>query len=181
MNNQDNDFRKKILKLDKSRTHKITNSLGVYDAYKYYRTKTGKDRLTESQFYKVIRTIHKYIKERILNNGLVSLPCRMGVIELRKYNTKVELDKNGNIKTNKPIDWDTTIQLWSEDEQSFKDKVLIKHECKEVFKLYYNKKTALFKNKSISYIQFNKTFKQELKNKIQTGVIDAPYLKKYYG
>jgi hypothetical protein len=31
------DFRRKILKLNEPRKHKVRNSLGVYDAYKYIR------------------------------------------------------------------------------------------------------------------------------------------------
>ena len=31
------DFRRKVLKVDKPRTHKVRNSLGTYDAYKWVR------------------------------------------------------------------------------------------------------------------------------------------------
>ena len=33
------EFRSTVLKLAEKRTHKVTNSWGVYDAFKYYRKK----------------------------------------------------------------------------------------------------------------------------------------------
>ena len=44
-------FRREVLGLNRSRSHRIKNSLGVYDAFKYYRKTRPKDKkyvLTES-------------------------------------------------------------------------------------------------------------------------------------
>jgi asparagine N-glycosylation enzyme membrane subunit Stt3 len=101
----------------------------------------------------------------------------MGIIELRKFDSYLKFD-NGKIKTNRPIDWNKTLELWYEDEESYKNKTLIKMEEKEMFKIYYNKSTANYNNRAFYEFIFNKDLKVRLKHKIKEGVIDAPLLKR---
>jgi hypothetical protein len=96
----------------------------------------------------------------------------MGAIELRKYDARITL--NGDkVITNLPIDWDRTLKLWSEDEESYKNKTLIKMEEKEIFKVFYNKKNANYQNKSFMAFEVNRDLKRRLKAKIKSKSIDA--------
>jgi hypothetical protein len=58
------DFRKSILKVKNKRKHKIKNSIGVRDIYKLCQknkwVNVGKS-VSESEFYKIIRTIKNLI------------------------------------------------------------------------------------------------------------------------
>jgi hypothetical protein len=58
------DFRKSILKVKNKRKHKIKNSIGVRDIYKLCQknkwVNVGKS-VSESEFYKIIRTINNLI------------------------------------------------------------------------------------------------------------------------
>lgn len=170
-----NDFRRTVLKLNGSRKHKITNSLGVYDSYKYLRKNKWLDigrPLTEHEFYTIIRQVNNLLAEELLQGHDIVLPHRLGRIELRKYGTKMSI-KDGVLRTNLPIDWDRTLKLWAEDEEAYKEKLLIKAEEKEIFKVYYNKKNAIYENKSFMEFEVNRDLKRRLKQRIKEGQIDA--------
>lgn len=169
------DFRREVLKLDKPRTHKVRNSNGVYDAYKWVRKNKWLDigrPVTEHEFYSIIRQVNNLFVESILRGEDIVLPHRLGTIELRKYDTKIAIC-NDRLVTNLPIDWDKTLKLWSEDEEAYKERALVKMEEKEIFKVFYNKRTANYENKSFMQFEVNRDLKKRLKQKIKSKTIDA--------
>ena len=169
------DFRKKVLKLDKPRQHKVNNSLGVYDAYKWIRKNKWLDigrPITEHEFYTIIRQVNNLLAENFLKGRDIVLPHRLGTIELRKYETKMSFN-NGKLHTNLPIDWDRTLKLWAEDEEAYKEKMLVKVEEKEIFKVFYNKGKANYNNKSFYEFNVNRDLKKRLKQRIKEGKLDA--------
>lgn len=169
------EFRKKVLKVHDSRKHKIKNSNGVYDAYKWIRKNKWLDIgriLTEHEFYTIIRQINNHLADKLICGEDIILPHRLGVLELRKYDTKVSI-VNNKIVTNLPIDWDRTLKLWAEDEESYKNKILVRMEEKETFKVFYNKKTANYDNKSFMQFEVNRDLKGRLKQKIKDKAVDA--------
>lgn len=168
-------FRRNLLGLNKSRHHKITNSRGVYDAYKYYRKIRPKDKkykLTESQYFAIIRCMHKYMINDILNSREVKFPHSMGRLELRKKNAMIKL-VNNKLVTNLPIDWDATTKLWYEDEEAFNNKTLIRIEEKELFVIYYSKFRANYNNNIFYTFHVNRELKQKVKELIKQNTIDA--------
>lgn len=174
-------FKRKIRKLNMPRHYSVNNSLGVYDAYKYIRKNKWFDigrPLTEKEFYSIIRNMNILLAEEIINGRELILPQRMGHIELRKFDASIRIGEDGKIKDNLPIDWNKTLELWYEDEESYKNKTLVKVEEKEMFKIYYNKSSANYNNRSFYRFIFNKDLRTRLKQKIKEGVIDAPLLKR---
>lgn len=168
-------FSKKIKKVKDSRNHKVKNSYGVYDGYKYYRKNKPKEKeyiLTESQYFFIIRRFNELLGEALVNGEDIDLPCRLGRLELRKNNASISI-KDGKLKTNLPTDWSKTLKLWHEDDSAFKNKVLIKMEEKEVFKVYYNRIKADYTNKSFYQFNINRNIKNKLKINIKEGSIDA--------
>lgn len=170
------DFKSAIQGLQNTRTHKITNSLGVYDAYKYLRKNKwfniGRS-LTEHEFYQIIRRINNYLAEELINGNDIIFPNRMGKLELRKRNSLPVIDKKGNIKVTYAIDWDSTLKLWYDDEGAFNNKTLVKFPEKSIFRVKYNKSTANYENKSFMEFQVNRSIKTRLKQKIKNNEIDA--------
>lgn len=169
------EFRKNVLKVNSPRIHRVRNSLGIYDAYKWVRKNKwlniGRP-VTEHEFYVIVRQVNNLIAGNLLNGEDIVLPHRLGTIELRKYNTKISI-RDGKLITNLPIDWDRTLKLWSEDEDAYKDRTLVKMEEKEIFKVFYNKKSANYNNKSFMQFEVNRDLKRRLKQKIKSKAIDA--------
>lgn len=169
------DFRRKVLKLNEPRKHKVRNSLGVYDSYKWIRKNKWLNLprpITEHEFYTIIRQVNNLLAETLLSGRDINLPHRMGSIELRKYDARITFN-GGKVVTNLPIDWDRTLKLWSEDEEAYKERILIKMEEKELFKVFYNKRTANYENKSFYTFEVNRDLKRRLKQKIKDKAIDA--------
>lgn len=169
------EFRRTILKVNDSRVHRVNNSYGVYDAYKYIRKykwfNIGQP-VTEHQFYYIIRNINNLLSDSLVQGHDIKLPCRMGTIEIRKYDAIISIN-NGKIKTNLPVDWDRTLKLWLEDEEAYKEKTLIKMEEKEIFKIHYNRIRADYNNKSYYEFIVNRDLKKRLKKRIKNGNFDA--------
>ena len=176
MINSYKDFKSVIQGLQNTRTHKVTNSLGSYDAYKYIRRNKwfniGRP-LTEHEFYQIIRRINNYLAEELINGNDVIFPNRMGKLELRKRNSLPVIDKNGNLKVTYAIDWDSTLKLWYEDEEAFNNKTLVRLPERNIFRIKYNKNTANYNNKSFMEFQVNRNIKMRLKQKIKNNEIDA--------
>lgn len=178
---KDNDmikFINSVKKVKGPRVHKVKNSYGVYDGFKFYRKNKPNEHkyvLTESQYFSIIRKVNELLGELLINGEDVVLPYRLGRLEIRKYDAKITLEGN-KIKTNLPIDWDRTLKLWYEDEESYKNKTLIKVEEKEIFKIYYNRNIANFTNKSFYQFNVNKELKKRLKYNIKNKKIDSFYI-----
>lgn len=169
------DFKRDALKLNEPREHKVTGSLGVYDAYKYLRKNKwfniGRP-LKEHEFYSIIRKVNECLADALLKGYDINLPHRMGRIEVKKYEARITLEGD-TVKTNLPIDWDRTLKLWYEDEEAYKNKTLIKMEEKEIFKVCYNRAKADFNNKSFYQFDINRDLKRRLKQQIKNGALDA--------
>ena len=123
------DFRDTVKKVNLSRVHKITNSIGTYDIYKIIRKNGWKGinkPVSEKDFYTIIREINKQLAKRLISGQEVRFPARMGILELRKKPSRIEII-DGELITNLPIDWDATLKLWSEDKESYEKKNEFKH------------------------------------------------------
>lgn len=170
-----NQFIDSIKKVKCKRTHKIKNSYGVYDGYKYYRKNKPSDNkyiLTESQYFSIIREVNKLLLESLLQGDDIIFPHRMGKLEVRKYKPSIKIDDT-KVRTNLPIDWNSTFRLWYEDEESYKNKTLVKIPEKEIYKICYNKNVANFNNKGFYEFHVNRDFKLKLKDKIKSGEFDS--------
>ena len=97
--------------------------------------------LIDSQYFSIIRLFNKGLIDLLLNNKSVLFPYKMGALEIRKYKTHVLLTEDG-IKTNKPIDWESTLALWYEDADSYNNKVLIRRDVDEIFRILFLKNKA---------------------------------------
>lgn len=169
------EFRKQVLKINGPRVHKVNNSYGVYDIYKYIRKNKWFDigqPVTEHQFYSIIRRMNNLLADALIHGHDIELPCRMGTIEVRKYDARISIE-NGKVKTNLPVDWDRTLKLWSEDEEAYKERTLIKMEEKEIFSIFYNRTAANYKNKSFYEFRPNRQLKLMIKRRIKAGKLDA--------
>lgn len=169
------DFRKSILKVNSKRHHKITNSLGVRDIFKWCRkNKWGGSNIIvqEKEFYEIIRTVNNLLADELLAGHDVKFPQKMGQLEVRKFDTYVKFVE-GKIKTNRGIDWKATLQLWYEDEEAKENKILIKTEDREVFTIFYNRVIANYPNKTFTHFKPNRELSIAIRKAGNEGKIDA--------
>lgn len=169
------EFRREVLKVSGNRIHKVTNSYGVYDAYKYYRKNKPKDPeyiLTESQYFSIIRKINLLLVRELLECKDIVLPKRMGTIQIRKRDRVIKFN-NGKLITNLPIDWDNTLKLWYEDKEAYDNKILVRENPSEIFRILYIKHKALYKNKSYYVFRPNREIKKQLVAKAKGKLIDT--------
>lgn len=170
-----NNFRKQVLKLTSSRKHEVSGSLGVYDAYKYIRKNKWFDigrSLSEHEFYTIIRQINSLLAEEFIKGHDIELPHKLGRIELRKFEKRISF-RDGKVYTNLPIDWDRTLKLWAEDNDAYREKILVRMEEDEIFKVVYNKSKANYNNKSFYEFSVNRDLKKRLRQRIKEGLLDA--------
>ena len=169
------ELRRQVLKVDHSRNHKDKNSIGVYDIYKHIRKNKWYDigqPITEHQFYTIIRQVNNVLADNLLKGNDIVFPNKMGRLEVRKFEPIIRFDDN-KLTVRLPIDWDRTLKLWSEDEEAYKERTLVKMEEKEIFKVCYNKTRADFPNKGFYQLQINRDLKIAIKKKIKLGNFDA--------
>lgn len=175
------EFKREVQRLNDTRNHKITGSLGVYNAYKYIRKNhwfnIGRP-LKEGEFYRIVRGINSYLAQELSLGKSINLPHRMGTLELRKRPSRVQI-VDGKLVTNLPIDWDATLKLWCEDEESYNNKTLVRIENEEVFKVYYDKRSANYNNKSFYEFRPHRELKRKLSKSAKEGILDAFIIAKY--
>ena len=169
-----NDFIKEIKKVNKCRNHRVKNSYGITDGFKYYvnHVKDKGTYLDIGQYSKVIRKVNELLCQQFLKGYDIELPHRLGKIQLVKVKSKYEFDGD-KIKTNQYVDWDATLKLWFEDNESKNKKLLVRHTVKEKFIITYNKKTANYKNQFFYAFRPTRGFKLLLKEAIRDDKIDA--------
>jgi len=165
------------------RKFKVTDSWGVYDAYKQIRKGgwQGVERpLKEHEFYAIVRKMNNLLAEEIAQGKTVNLLANMGRLELRKFEARARL-KDGKLKVTYPVDWKATMQLWYEDEEAYNDKTLIRNMGGSVYRVYYNKGAAKYPNKIFYEFHLNRKIKQRLKENIKNGEVSSGLLLNYYG
>lgn len=149
---------------------RVNNSIGINRAERYYRKTCGK--FDEKTFRIVINTINKYLQQSLASGNDIKFPCGMGVLQLSKFKTRVDF-VDGKIKTNLAIDWPSTKKLWEEDAWCRKHGRLVRYENEFIYRIYYRKQTADYKNKTYMKFYTNRTLQRTLSKNIKEGKVDA--------
>lgn len=156
---------------------KVRNSYGVYDAYVTIRKNKwegiGKH-VSSHDFYAVIRGVNKLLAKNLGEGKKISFPHGMGTLEIRKSERGAYL-VGGQLKVSYPIDWKSTFQLWYEDKEANKRKILIRNEERWVYSIKYSKHDANYPNQYFYQFVVNRLIKKALKDNIKQGKIDTLY------
>ena len=82
------EFIREVRRLNDTRVHKVTGSIGVYAAYKYIRKHKWYDigrPLKEGEFYRIVRRINDYLAEELSRgNEINTLTSQIGSIRIKK-------------------------------------------------------------------------------------------------
>ena len=169
------EFANNIKKRRSKKNFKVTNSWGVYDAYKAIRKHGWFDigrPLKEHEFYSIIREVNNNLAEELSLGNEVKFPCRMGKLEIRKKPVGVSLVR-GELVNTYPIAWEDTIRLWFEDEEAKNNKTLVRREISNVYYVKYNKFRANYENQTFYEFKLNRFLKLALNKNVSNGKIET--------
>ena len=153
--------------LKETRVHSIKCDYGIKDYFKYYKNNGGK--LDHKTFRNVLYTFNRGLYEIICTtNYEYKLPKKLGSIFVVESETFVDSD-NSVLKTNRAIDYKTTLDVWEKNPELREQKFVVRFEDPYVFKIKYSKKNAIYKNKSLYLCGINRQLKQFLKNIVKTN------------
>jgi len=125
--------------------------------YRYYVKNTPKNsiyNLTPRQYGNILKDINIEIMKLIITTNFeLQITPRLGTLSIKKFKTKLVLDKNGDlIKTRLSIDFGKTNALWKVDPEAKKNKKVVYHINRHTdgyrYKFYWNKKYCAVKHKS---------------------------------
>jgi hypothetical protein len=146
------------------------NQYGMKDYYNFFVENNPFVKISRKEYNKIISEFNSNLAPYIIEEKSLQLPYRLGKIEILKTKRKAFLDKKGNLRNNIPINWKATNELWERDPSLKEKKVLIRHNNAHsndyVFKIYYVKKSAIFKNKSIYFFKPVRDFSRGLAYRI---------------
>lgn len=168
-------FSSNIRRAKDKRIYKVTNSYGIIDGFKYYksiRPKNKKYIITDSQYRKITRIVNRLLSELLYKGEDIIFPHRLGGLEVRKFNSYLKFE-NGKIKSNLPINWHETLKLWHQDSECFKNKTLIRSENKEMYKIKYTRVIANYENKGFYEFKVNRELSIKVKQHIRDNNIEV--------
>lgn len=166
------EFQNKICKATSKRKAALSADYHSKDFYKYIRQYIDID---EKLLAYIVRDLQKGIAKYILEGKQVVLP-HLGTLELRKFKRTIKVI-DGEIKTNLPINWKATLDLWETDEQAYNDRVLIRLNVPYIYRVYYIHTSFKFKNLPFIKFKLSRRLKRALTPLIQDKEIDAFLLK----
>lgn len=156
-------FRDNIKKVKGPRHHKISGSWGVYQAHRYTMKNKwfniGKP-VSDKEYYKIIRTVNKALVQDFLNGEIIIFPYSLGsLVPVKKENKSFFY--NNKLRITSHIDWNATIKLWSEDEEAYNNKLLVRKTNKEkAFITFFKNNKVGLTNRNVLFFQPNRTFKE---------------------
>lgn len=169
------EFRNRILKRNGPKVFKISNSFGTYDIYKKIRKNKWYDigrPLKEKEYYDIIRLINTYLAQELMNGNDIKFPFKLGTVEFRMKKVIVKYNNDKLVNTN-PINWDKTLELWFNDPEAHKEKILVREDRKENYFFRYNTLNADYINKCFFDFYINRDIVNTTRAKAKEGIIGA--------
>ena len=169
--------------IEDKRNHLVKSDYGLRDYHRHF-SKHNKDiEVSRADYGNIIREFNSHSRDRMSMKGAgFIIPCRLGRIELRKSKTEVKIGNDGEIINNLPTNWKATRELWAVNDKAKEAKIKIRftneHTDGYTFKVSYLRSKAIFKNKSVYKMRFNRDLKRNLSKSIFAGRIDA-FVKQY--
>lgn len=125
---------------------KVDNRIKVYTKSKY--------NITAGQYNTIVEAINKLVGEEIVYDGLeLTLPCRLGVIGLKKRKHKLWIDKPTGRAAGYPVNLKETKDLWDRDPQAKAKKQYVfftnEHTNQNMYRISYDRKNAHFTYKKV--------------------------------
>lgn len=164
------------------RVHKVKVDYGLYDYFKYYKENTDTN-ISAKEFGEIVKEYNGFIRDSLSKRGnAYNMPCKFGIVELKKNKAEVTINDDGTIKNTLPVNWQETRKLWNDNPDALARRIKIKfvntHSDGYTFKFIYLRSRAVYTHKSIYRLKFNRLLKRQLSKSIFNNTIDA-FIKHY--
>lgn len=155
---------------------------GMRDYYNFYikkYSKLGDKYDLDSNTYNSIISEHNSFVADLITDDVIDykIPHFLGVLGVRKYKPKFEIEADGKIINKLPVNPIETAKLWEKDPQAKINKTFVrytnKHSNGYVFSVYYFKSKAKFKNKKIYWLLPKRAIKRKVARNVKENLIDA--------
>ena len=146
-----------IKKVRHRRHHEIKKSYGICDAFLYAKNKNLIEKgVTRKIYSSIIKEVGSIARGLMIDRKEFILPyCILPLVVIYKPITKKI--KDGKLRTNLVVNWGATLKLWVSDEDSRKNKILIRSERREGYYVYALKKRGkCIKNRSYLFFFKNR-------------------------
>lgn len=140
----------------------------MYIKYKEMVAKPVEKRVHSS----VVSLFNKFLCDKILDGDIVTLPCRVGSVDIRGKKQKITFDENGKIRGTKP-NWKKTWSLWERNPEAKAVNKFVYHNNFHSdgiwYKFFWSKKRVLIENKSL----YSLTIARPLRRAMSRGVFNG--------
>lgn len=144
--------------------------LNIRKSYKLYR-KNNTLLVSEKDFVSLCNEYHKFLMEKVFKGFEVTLPMRLGTLQILGKKQKIKFDKNGN--PNLSPNWPKTKKLWEKCPECKKKKQRVyntnEHSSGIRYRLTWSKKRVLIKNKILYSFILTRANKREIYRRILAG------------
>lgn len=147
--------------------------LNSRSSYSLYKSKS-KNPIDIKIYLKIVNEFMIFISKKLINNGELILPERMGILQIRGRKQKPKV-VDGKIK-NIGVNWIETKELWEKDENAKKNKQLIYYFNENsngiLYRTNWYRRRVLAANKSIYDFTLTRTNKRAIAKKIKEDSIE---------
>lgn len=147
---------------------RIKGGYSTKDYYRHYRSKGGK--LHSDVYARVLREANKALTEILIDGAHdYTLPHGMGRISFRKRKNKAYITR-GKVRATTLVDWKATMELWEDNPQAKRNKILIRYSNLKTGRYSFRIKmlSRRFKNNSWFAFRFKRSFKRDFAKRINT-------------
>jgi hypothetical protein len=159
-----------MTQITKRGLNKITTHYGMTSYYDYYASHYEK-KVSRRTYNNIVGDFNKEVIELILNEGVEYRLPVLGLTLSVKKEKRTPRIKDGKLYNPSPIDWVTTRKLWKADEESRKNKLLVRyvnhHTSGYVFRIFLVKFGARLKNRSIYKFRTSRYFQRALGKRLK--------------
>jgi len=143
----------------------------IRDSYKLYKQKNS-NAVDSKTYINLCNEFNKFLIEKTIEGDEVTLPCRLGYIEIFGRKQEIKFDENEKVKGLAP-DWVKTKKFWDTNPNSRKKKQILYHTNESTggirYRLLWRKNGVFLLNKALYSLRLTRANKRTIFNRIKEG------------
>ncbi len=141
----------------------------IKDSYLQYTETTKNDIVEKSKYQFLTAEFNKFLMNKVKEGKKVTLPSRLGTLQIIGKKQKIRYDEEGNVVGLAP-DWVKTKELWEKSEKAKAEKKKVYHlnsHTNQVrYKYFWSKARVLIENKTLYSLRMTRANKRAVNKNI---------------